>query len=322
MHRCVVLWRTLEINALFPAAYMIFDAAPDEPRGLRRHFAPTVRYWMRTEVHVHALAVAASVLLSFFPFLIVMISLCRYGLHWRAAVNAIYLALNDYFPGDMGTFIRRNLIAVVESRGPMQITSIVLLLITANGIFAPMEVALNAVWGVKENRSYFKNQLLSLGLIFLCGGLVLLSLILTALNQQYLGGFLGFGSALPVWVNVALFKIAAVPVSMLALFFVYWLLPNRRVPPLRVAPVAILVGLAIELLKYVNLLTWPLLKERLQNEYGPFYISVTIVLFSFLSTMIILAGAEWAAREAPMEQLETVKYGDAHEKLEEDRRGE
>jgi uncharacterized BrkB/YihY/UPF0761 family membrane protein len=49
-------------------------------------------------------------------------------------------------------------------------------------------------------------------------------------------------------------------------------------------------------LKYLNLLAWPLLKPKLQKEYGPFYVSVTIVLFSFLSAMIVLAGAEWAAR--------------------------
>jgi len=279
---------------------MIFDAAPPEPRGLRRHLVPILRYWMLTEVHVHALAVGASVLLSFFPFLIVMISLCRYGLHWRAAVNAIYLALDDFFPGDMGGFIKRNLIAVVESRGPMQITSIVLLLITANGIFVPLEVAFNSAWGVKENRSYWKNQLLALGLILLCGSLALLSFILTALNQQYLGNLMGLGK-ITMWINLAFFKLAAIPVSILALFLVYWLLPNRRVPPLRIVPVAILVGLAIELLKYLNLLTWPLLKDRLQKEYGPFYISVTIVLFSFLGTMIVLAGAKWAARDRPAE---------------------
>jgi uncharacterized BrkB/YihY/UPF0761 family membrane protein len=305
---------------------MIFDAGPAQPRGWRRTLAPTAQYWMRTEVHVHALAVGASVLLSFFPFLIVMISLCRYGFHWRGAVNAIYIALNDYFPGDMGGFIRRNLVALIESRGPMQITSIVLLLLTANGIFEPMEVALNGVWGVKQNRSYLKNQLLSLGLIFLCGSLVLLSFMMTAVNQQYLGSFLGFGAAMPLWISLALFKIAAVPVSILALFFVYWLLPNRRVPPLRVAPVAILVGLAIEALKYVNLLIWPLLKEKLQREYGPFYISVTIVLYSFIASMIVLGGAEWAARETPIEPAAVpaahVEYSNSHEKLEDHSGGE
>ncbi len=280
---------------------MIFDARPPRERALQRYFAPTVRYCMRTEVHVHALAVAASVLLSFFPFLIVMISLCRYGFHWRAAVNAIYLALDDSFPGELGGFIKRNLAAVVESRGPVQVTSIVLLLITANGIFEPMEVALNGVWGVKENRSYWKNQLLSLGLIMLCGGLAMLSFILTALNQQYLGSAIGLTGRVPQWINLVFFRFAAIPVSILALFLIYWLLPNRRVPPLRIAPVAILVGLAIELLKYINLITWPLVKEKLQREYGPFYISVTIVIFSFLAAMLVLAGAEWAAREAPVE---------------------
>jgi len=275
---------------------MIFDAEPPQPRGWLRYCAPTARYCMRTEVHVHALAVAASVLLSFFPFLIVMISLCRYALHWPAAVNAIFLALSDYFPGELGGFMKRNLNAVIESRGPMQITSILLLLVTANGIFEPMEVALNGVWGVSKNRSYLKNQMLSLGLVFLCGGLALLSFILTALNQEYLGNLLGFTSGIPLWINLAFFKFAAIPVSILALFFIYWLLPNLRVPPLRVVPVAILVGLGMELLKYLNLLTWPLLKEKLQKEYGPFYISVTIVLFSFIASMIVLAGAEWTAR--------------------------
>ena len=97
---------------------MIFDIEPPPPRAWLRAFAPTARYCMRTEVHVHALAVAAGVLLSFFPFLIVMISLCRYGFRWPAAVNAIFIALNDYFPGELGGFLKRNLVAVVESRGP------------------------------------------------------------------------------------------------------------------------------------------------------------------------------------------------------------
>jgi membrane protein len=64
---------------------MIFDTEPPQDRTWLNHFAPTARYCMCTEVHVYALAISASVLLSFFPFLIVMISLCRYGFHWHAA---------------------------------------------------------------------------------------------------------------------------------------------------------------------------------------------------------------------------------------------
>ena len=52
---------------------------------LGRKYMPTIRYWMETEVHVYAFSIAANVLLSFFPFLIVMVTLCRHLLHWQGA---------------------------------------------------------------------------------------------------------------------------------------------------------------------------------------------------------------------------------------------
>ena len=58
-----------------------------------------------------------------------------------------------------------------------------------------------------------------------------------------------------------------------------------HIAPARMIPVAIVVGLALELLKV-----------KLQKEYGPFYISVTIILWSFVSAMVVLAGADWSAR--------------------------
>ena len=84
---------------------------------------PTVLYVMQTEAHVYALSVAASVLLSVFPFLIVMMSLFRYWLQWPAGVHALELALTDFFPGDMGVFITRNLTSAVESRASSLVES-------------------------------------------------------------------------------------------------------------------------------------------------------------------------------------------------------
>lgn len=253
---------------------------------------PTAQYLMETEAHVYALAVAASVLLAFYPFLIVMLSLCRNVLHWQAAVDAIYLALNDYFPGDLGNFIKRNL----PQGGTVELTSMFLLLFTANAVFEPLEVALNRAWGVKENRSYLKNQLVSLGLIFACGGLALISLMLTAMNREWLGVWSRTGGTAAVWINLFIFKLAAVPISIFALFLIYWLLPNRSIAPVQVAPVAILIGLALEALKYVNLMVWPMLRTKLQHEYGVFHNSVTILIWSFLASLVVLAGAEWTAR--------------------------
>jgi membrane protein len=257
---------------------------------------PTIRYWMETEVHVYAFSIAANVLLSFFPFLIVMLSLCRHALGWKAAEDAILLALYDYFPGEVGAFITRNLVAEVDKRGPLQIVSILLLFFTANGIFEPLEVALNRAWGITKNRSFLKNQIISLGLIFLCGALVLLSIVFTAANQEAVSRTAIGQTAGGALIGIIFFKAAAIPVSILLLFLMYWLLPNRRLPARSLIPVAIFIGLALEGLKYVNLLTLPWLRAKLQREYGPFVNSVTIILWSFLAGMIVLAGAEWSAR--------------------------
>jgi uncharacterized BrkB/YihY/UPF0761 family membrane protein len=260
---------------------------PDERRAWWSHSWPTIRYLLQTEAHVYALAIAASVLLSFYPFVIVMLSFCHNVLHWRAAEAAVYLALDDSLPGDIGAFMRRN----PPARGSIQLLSMFLLLFTANGVFEPLEVALNRTWGVTRNRPYWRNQLVALGMIFACGGLALLSLMLTALN-------VGSPGAIQNWISLLLFKIAALPLSILALFLVYWLLPNRKIDPVAVAPVAILVGLALEAMKYVNLLLFPLWREKLGREYGVFQHSAMILLWSFVAALVVLAGGEWAARRA------------------------
>jgi uncharacterized BrkB/YihY/UPF0761 family membrane protein len=214
-------------------------------------------------------------------------------------MGAINLALGDYFPGAVQQFLLRNL----PRQGPMPAISILLLLFTANGVFEPLEVALNRIWGIRKNRSFLRNQLVSLGLIFVCGGLALMSLMLTALNQQSFRT----ESALPAWlqsvighgfaiISILIFKLAAVPLAALILFLVYRYLPNGRPPLDRVIRAAIGVGLLLELMKYVNALAWPAFQQKLSREYGVFQYSASLIFLSFLASMLVLGGAEWAAR--------------------------
>lgn len=266
-----------------------------------RALTPTLRYWMETEVHVFAFSVSANVLLSFFPFLIVIASITEHVLHWRAGTDAIYIALKSYFPSVIEDWLRRgeanahNGLISILSRQKFQLVSILLLLFTANGIFEPLEVALNKVWGCKVNRSYVRNQALSLGLIFVCGILAMLSAMLTGLNGEF---WTGIPSSVAGFVSTAVFKLAALPISMFILFLIYWLLPNCKVRPVDVIPAAIFVGFLLEVLKYVNLMVWGWMQAKMTREYGPFRYSVTLILWSFLASMLILAGAEWSARKA------------------------
>ncbi|SPE26938.1 Ribonuclease BN [Candidatus Sulfopaludibacter sp. SbA3] len=263
---------------------------------------------METEAHVYALAVAASVLLSFYPFLMVMISLCRDVLHSSAAVDAIHVAIGDFFSGKAGVFINHNLQSWMVPK--LHLFSMLLLLFTANGIFEPLEVALNRAWGVTQNRSYLKNQLISLGLIFVCGALALLSVALTGWSFGWVSQVTNGHKVVLKFILEAIFKIAAVPVSIIALFLVYWLLPNRKIEPARVAGVSIWVGLALEGLKYLNLLLAPWLDNKFEHEYNIFRYSVTILIWSFLAALVVLAGAHWTARHDTQDPLaEQVQFG-------------
>jgi len=260
-----------------------------------RRWRPTIQYLSQTEVHVYALAIAASVLLSFFPFLILMLTLLRDVFHFPAAERALVLALGDYFPDDLGTFIVKNLTKVKHGR--FQITSVILLLFTANGIFEPLEVALNRAWGVTKNRSYLKNQILSFVLIVVCGGLALGSVLLTAVNQNFVASEYG-ARAIPPWVSITVFRIAAIPITICSLVLMYWVLPNRRIPIRRVVPSAAMVGIGIEGLKYLFVFAWPWLNRKFANEYGPFQYSVSLMVFGMMTSFLVLAGAEWSARLA------------------------
>ncbi len=268
-------------------------------QGEAERWRPTVFYLSQTEVHTYALSIGASVLLSFFPFLIVMLTLVRD--FFPAAQQALILALRDYFPGDLGSFIVKRLTSVHHGR--FQLWSLILLLFTANGVFEPLEVALNRAWRAK-NRSYIRNQLLSFFMILLCGGFAFGSVLLTAINTKYVAH--QYHGAIPVWLSLAIFKVAAIPFTIVSLFLIYWLLPNCKVPWRRVAPVAVMVSIALEGLKYLFLYAWPWMGRKFQNEYGPFFYSVSIVVFGVLSGLIVLAGAEWSARPANGEREASV----------------
>jgi membrane protein len=259
-----------------------------------RALAQTFRYWMQTEVHVYAFSIAANVLLSFFPFLIVSLSLSRIFFDYQTTVTAIDFALRDYFPNVFSQYLHNNL----PTRRTPEALSILLLLFTANGIFEPLEVALNRVWGISTNRSFLRNQLVSLALIFVCGGLALASLGFAAVNHDSLNG-----NRVKIWTATLFLKLAVAPVTAVILLLVYRFLPNGKPPFKRVVPAAVGVGILLEALKYIVAVLWPWFDAKLVREYGVFRYAVSLIFLAFFSSMLVLAGAEWSARGHRFDRL-------------------
>ena len=249
----------------------------------------TAKYLMRTEVHTFAFSVAANVLLSFFPFVLLLLTLTRYVFHSPAMYDVVLGLLRDAMPSSQD-FVVRNFSAMAAARHRVQLVSLVILLFTSTGVFVPLEVALNQVWGFPRNRPYWLNQALSLLLAFGCGVLALLSVALTAGNIRALEFLLhGHGAFFVRWFGYGLMKGFAIAASIGAFFLIYWALPNGKVPPRAVLPAAVIIGLCSEILKVLYLLALPWL--NFQEVYGPFALSITLMFWAFLSGMLLLAGA-------------------------------
>jgi uncharacterized BrkB/YihY/UPF0761 family membrane protein len=151
------------------------------------------------------------------------------------------------------------------------------------------------VWGVGKNRSYLHNQAVSLGLAFAVGLLALASVGFTSNSREILPWiFFGHTGGIAYNFIAAWFlRICAVGASILLFFLIYWVLPNRRIPARAVIPTALIVGLLWEVAKYLYVRALPWLD--FQSVYGPFYISVGLMMWAFLTGLLLLAGAHVSA---------------------------
>jgi len=255
----------------------------------------TFQYLMRTDVHTFAFSVAANSILSFFPFVVLLMTLIRRVFHSRVMYDVVLELLRDYLPAGQD-FVIRNLNSMVNSRQRVQFVSLIILLVTSSGVFLPLEVALNRIWRFERNRSYLGNQLISLGLAFACGVLALLSIALTAGPVAFMEFLLrGYGTGFVRVVGFLMMKLFAIAASIAIFFLIYWLLPNGKVPARAVLPAAIIMGLLSEALKYAYILALPWL--NFQEVYGPFSLSVSMMFWAFLSGLLLLAGANLSAED-------------------------
>ncbi|HEX6881603.1 MAG TPA: YihY/virulence factor BrkB family protein [Terriglobales bacterium] len=260
---------------------------------LRRHGIPTLKYLTKTEVHTYAFSVAANAILSFIPSVVLMLTLTRKVFHSPTMYEVVIQLLRDYLPSNQD-FIIKNMRALAGAH-KVQIFSMVMLVISSTGIFLPLEVALNKVWGFKSDRSYLGNQLISLGLAIGCGLLALLSIAATAGNWHLLGQVLPMTNILARAVGYMVMKVFAILASIAIFFVIYWVLPNGKVRPSQVLPAAMVTGILFEVAKQLYVLSLPWLD--FQTVYGPFSVSVTLMFWAYVSGMLLLGGAFLSAAE-------------------------
>jgi YihY family inner membrane protein len=266
------------------------EAVPVRQSGTWEQVFALARYMTKTEVHTYAFSVAAQVILSLFPFIVLLLTLAQRVFHSNRMVDVVGEMMTNFLPNNQ-EFVMKNMRILAFAHTKTKIFSVVMLLVTATGVFLPLEVALNSVWNVRKNRNYLQNQIVSLGLAAAVGVLAMASVALSA-AQRTVMEFVFFGhtdNVVFTFVADSFLKICAICASIGLFFLIYWVLPHRKIPARAVLPTAIVMGVLWEGAKYIYILALPHLDFR--SVYGPFEVSVGLMMWAFISGLLLLAGA-------------------------------
>ena len=272
----------------------------------RKSGTALIAYLLDSEVHTFAFSVAANAIISFIPFVILLYTLARSVFNSAAMVSVVSDMVNYYLPThtDQADWVVKNILreAVLPStRHGVQAFSLVMILISCTGIFLPLEVALNQAWGVAKSRNYLFNQTIAFGLALLMVALGVASMVANVSVDQLLDfvlvhdsdnwffNILKYSDDVLKYVWLAISTGAA---SIVFFFSVYYLLPNRRVPWRPVLRTSIITGGVWLTARFVFAAVLPHL--HLESLYGPFYVSVGLLFWAYISGLIMFAGAQFS----------------------------
>jgi YihY family inner membrane protein len=261
----------------------------------RKDGTALVSYLLDSEVHTFAFSVAANAILSFIPFIVLLYTLSRSVFHSETMAKVITDMVDYFLPAiSKQEDFMANALAATASHHGVQAFSLLMILVACTGIFLPLEVALNQAWGVTKSRNYLSNQVVAFGLAILMVALGMASVVLNAgvrdmltlVFFQHTDNFLFNG------ISFLLLAFTTGVASILFFFSIYWLLPNRKIAPRRVLRTSIYTGIIWLVVKYLFMAVLPHL--ALKDLYGPFYISVGLLFWAYVSGLILFAGAQFS----------------------------
>ncbi len=252
-------------------------------------------------------------LLALFPGLLLLLTIGNQLAGSDGVMSQMMTRVVQVYPGS-AEFLRET-VRSLSSIGPgIIITCIIVVLWAGSWVFAVIERALNRIWGT-TSRAFLHGRALTLGMIGIAGLLLSLSVLATSL----LVALQQLAARIPLRVveRVTLlstvtsafwqiiFTLLSVLVTITLFTLVYRFMPNAQVSVRDCIPGAVLGGLLWELSKYI--FAWSLHYFHYDQLYGPVGAVVAVLTWGYVSSLILLFGAQLTAvfhKEHPAEPVQ------------------
>jgi membrane protein len=239
-------------------------------------------------------SLAMYTMLSLSPLLVITVKVISVVLEEEAASRQIARQVAALI-GPLGAQALNDMIVETSRRGAGVVATIVstgILLVTASGVFAELQSALNTVWRVRSVPSWdvvgwLKNRLLSMAMVLAVGFLLLVSQALTTaltLASEVFAGGAG-------WVSFIVDTTASMIVITLVFGLVYRILPDVKMEWQDVLLASVVTAALFKAGQYVLALYFA--RGATTSAYGAAGSFVALLLWVYYSCWIVFFGAEF-----------------------------
>lgn len=253
--------------------------------------AQTLQAYGQDRASVLAAALSYYTLLSLFPLLLFILAMSSLFLASEQALRAVTVFVSEYLPVG-ATLVRTNLEEVTRLRGPLTVVAAAGFMWSASGAFDLLQLGMNRAFRVHRPRPLWKQRAVSILMVIAIAVLFGLSFLWTvSLRVAVHYRILARGNATVDYIG----PIAGIILGFVIFGLIYRYIPHD--PHVRWRNVWIPAALASLFWEGAKLgFAWYLTNLALLNlVYGSVGAIIAVMLWGYISAVILLLGAELAA---------------------------
>ena len=247
----------------------------------------------------HAASIAYYALLSFFPFLLLVLSVVGSITGNENDRLAILTFVFRYFPTKLD-FVDNQLQAFTANRVQLGVAGALALIWASLGVFGAITSAVNEAWGVERQRSFWKHRLVSFLMLVAGGGVLVVALLLVGAVEVAQGSAFGAMIARFQWMAVLqtlTFNYFATVMLIIAVGLVFYFIPNAKTRFRDVWVGAALTGVLWRVA--FDGFAWYIARNKSMTMiHGSIAAVVVFLLWVYVSAIILMYGVEFTATYA------------------------
>lgn len=232
---------------------------------------------------------------SLLPLLLLIISafgfLLAAGFPSAISFKSEFLRLTAAFSPEIASFLEVGIETATSARKLMGAAGVIVLFFAGAVFFEQISLALDKIWGVSRNRSFFKRKFIS-WIAFLAVILILFFFTVVKLLLGALIGQLSEAIGHYAWLD-AVYAYSYLLFAFVALTILYRFLPAAKVSWRNSVKGGLVATVFLSLLNWI--FAWYMGKIDLASLYGPVGVSMLFLLWIYLFSLALLLGGEVTA---------------------------